>query len=134
MFQRSRDRSYGEGDISDIIHHDRGKSERKDDTANRGRGNYTRGNSSAYPRNTNNGNRGDRSWLKGIYFKSGEGHRAFECTFFGKNIGKSSKNALIQEEAIDPPNEPKKGEYSMIRTMLWNEKLNNELVLRKILF
>ena len=47
-----------------------------------------------------------------------------------KKTGSSSRNALIQEEAIDPPNRPENGEYLMIRRT--NEQLDGEPVLRNI--
>ena len=99
------------------------------------RGNYSGGNYTGYYRNNNNGTREESSWFKGTCYKCREeGHRAFECTNFGKKIGGKNRNTLACEEVDEISNKPEKDENLMVRRVLWNEEIDEEIVLRRNLF
>ena len=66
---------------------------------------------------------------KGTCFKCREGHRAFDCTNFRKNIRGGSKKNLACEEFFETHNGPKNGDNLILRRISLIE-VDEELVLR----
>ena len=73
-----------------------------------------------YSRNNSYGEQEEISCFKWSCFKYGEeGHKAFECSNFSKNIRGSSRNIFSCEEVVELPNEFEHGQNLMIRSVLW---------------
>ena len=53
---------------------------------------------------------------------------------FGKKTGGNSRNTLACKEVDEASNEIENGENLMVRRVLWNEGIDDKLILRRTLF